>query len=208
MGRHPVYLLWVDIQILVTYGLTRSIRLQRTIHEFFIAFAGLDLFAIVLNQLTNLYHFAYTRSLCHPWSLSKYSNSLPRRHHCSILLSSISSQGPLCQNSSSLLCLNSKSLPLRNPCFANPHLFAGTAFFFSSSHLPNPWSLYNLLSSQEPISSQSLISSQFITSSQPFISLISLISLQEPLFFTSSQEHFRQQSSLRLPALFFPRYVS
>ena len=89
--------------------------------------ALLHLFARTFSPVTNLYHFAYTRSLCHPWSLSKYSNSLPRRHHCSILLSSISSQGPLCQNSSSLLRWNSRSLPHRHPCFAIPHLLAGTA---------------------------------------------------------------------------------
>ena len=67
------------------------------------------------------------------------------------LLTFIYSHGPLCQNSSSLLCSNSKSIPLhnpqalrknlhlRNPCFAILHLFAGTAIFciFTSSQSLN-----------------------------------------------------------------------
>ena len=56
--------------------------------------------------------------------------------------------------------LEQQSLPLRNPYFAIPHLFAETAIFcmLASSQFLN--SLQLLISSQEPISSQSLISSQ------------------------------------------------
>ena len=67
----------------------------------------------------------------------------------------------------------------------NPHLFAGTAIF-ASSHLPNPWTLYNSSSLCKNLPLRNLwsrhknSSSQSFTSLQPLIPLISFISSQEP----------------------------
>ena len=145
--------------------------------EFFIAFAGLDLFAIVLNQLTNLYHFAILDLLaihdlfastaipypiaildllCYPWSLRKglFARILHR------------------------FCARTANLYLFAILALQFLISSREQLFFASSHLPNPWTLYNSWSLRKNLSLRNLwslrknSSSQFFTSSQPLISLI------------------------------------
>ena len=80
---------------------------------------------------------------------------------------------------------------------------------FASSHLPNPWALYNSWCLRKNLPLRNLwslrknSSSQFFPSSQPLICLISFISSQEPPFFTSSQEHFSPAIFITFASLVF-----
>ena len=164
--------------------------------EFFIAFAGLDLFAIVLNQLTRLYHFAILDLFAIHDLFASTAIPYPSQSLTFFAIIDLFVRASLPEffiafapeqqifTSSPSLSLR-KNLPLCSPCFAILH-----------SYLHNRWTLCK----------PKLFLFLYFFATLDLFAILDVFARTAILYLFART--FSPEIFIALPALFYSRYVS